>query len=113
MTLILETTFHAPRRWLLPRLVMLAAAFGLVTACADPQGGSLNNQVVGTGVGAVAGGVLGGLIGRGSVVGIVAGAVIGGIAGNIFGRFLDQREQAKLDEATRQAFRAETDDPVI
>lgn len=83
-------------------LVCLAAAGGLLVAC-DGQ----NNQVVGTGAGAVLGGVAGALIGRqvgggptGAIVGGLLGAGAGALAGNYIAQRLSERERERAASST-------------
>jgi hypothetical protein len=88
-------------------IVGATAAMAMVAGCVTNDQGGPSNQTMGTILGAGAGGLIGGLAFN-SAGGAVGGALVGALAGNLVGRALDQRERARLAEATTQAFVAET-----
>ncbi len=91
-------------------IVGATAAIAMVAGCVTNDQGGPSNQTMGTVLGAGAGGLIGGLAFH-SAGGAVGGALIGALAGNLVGRALDQRERARLAEATQQAFVAQTNQP--
>src|SRR6267378_7513354 len=92
------------------RVVGVVAALGLATACTTSESGGPSNQAMGTFMGAAVGGAVGG-IAFGSAGGVIGGALVGALAGNLVGRALDQRERARLAQATQSAFVADTNVP--
>lgn len=95
-------------------VVMVVAAGALVSGCVTGSDDSArpSNQMAGTLIGGALGGTVGGLA-FGSVGGVVGGTLVGALAGNLVGRALDQQERQRLAEATRQAYTADTDQPVV
>jgi hypothetical protein len=91
-------------------IVGATAAIAMVAGCATHEQGGPSNQTMGTILGAGAGGLIGGLAFN-SAGGAIGGALVGALAGNLVGRALDQRERARLAEATTQAFSAEINQP--
>ncbi|MBV8938980.1 MAG: glycine zipper 2TM domain-containing protein [Alphaproteobacteria bacterium] len=95
-------------------LIALAATASLLVACTQPNGapnsgvmngGGLNKQDVGTGLGAVGGALLGSQIGRGhgQIVGAVGGALLGGLLGNQIGKSLDNADMAAYNATSQRA----------
>jgi osmotically inducible lipoprotein OsmB len=66
---------------MIQRLVLIAAASGMLSACAGMSTQD-RNTAIGAGIGAVGGAVLTG----GSAVGTVGGAAVGGVIGNQVGK---------------------------
>jgi hypothetical protein len=91
-------------------IVGATAAIAMVAGCATHDQGGPSNQTMGTILGAGAGGLIGGLAFN-SAGGAIGGALVGALAGNLVGRALDQRERARLAEATTRAFGAEINEP--
>jgi surface antigen len=89
-------------------LVATAAVACSASGCLTSSQGGLSNQAIGTGTGAAIGAGVGAVVGKGRTGSILIGALLGGLVGNLFGRFLDEREQSKLAEATSRAFDSET-----
>ncbi|MEL6279942.1 MAG: RT0821/Lpp0805 family surface protein [Pseudomonadota bacterium] len=88
-------------------IVATVAALSLATAvagCAQGQGGGINKQTIGTGVGAVAGGAIGSIFGEGGgkTVAIIGGALIGGLLGNELGRQMDENDRLTAERTTQQ-----------
>jgi len=94
----------------------LAAALtaSLLTACTQPNGapnsgvmngGGINKQDIGTGVGAIGGALLGSTIGKGGgkIAGTIAGGLLGGLVGNQIGKSLDNADMAAYNQASQRA----------
>lgn len=93
------------------KVVAVGASMLALGACAQGSGPG-QGQIVGTGAGAAVGGIAGYLLGGRSATGAVIGALAGGLIGNRIGALLDEREQARLAEASRQAAEARTGEKV-
>jgi len=95
------------------KLTALLVTVAMLTGCQQGgppgsgimNGGDLNKQDVGTGIGAIGGGVLGSTMGRGAgrVATTIGGALLGGILGNQIGRSLDNADRAAYDAASQHA----------
>lgn len=95
------------------KFLALAVTATMLTACNQNgapgggifNGGSLNKQDVGTGVGAIGGGVLGSTIGggRGRIATTIAGTLLGGVIGNSIGKSLDNADLAAYNSASQRA----------
>lgn len=69
------------------------------------NGGSLNKQDIGTGVGAIGGGIAGSAFGRGTgrTAATIGGALLGGILGNSLGKSLDNADLAAYNATSQKA----------
>lgn len=96
------------------KIVAIAAAASLLSACTEPggepgrgveNGGSLSKKDVGIGAGAIAGGVLGSAIGGGAgrTVAIIGGTLLGGMLGSNIGSSMDNADRAEYDRVTQNA----------
>jgi len=96
------------------RILAIVVVTSMLTACAQPggppgpgvmNGGGLNKQDIGTGVGAIGGGVIGSTMGRGAgkVAATIGGALLGGIIGNQIGKSLDNADLAAYNATSQKA----------
>lgn len=86
------------------RILILALAAIMVTACADYQ--DRPRQTGGTLIGAAAGGLAGSQFGGGSgkLVGTALGVVLGGLLGSEVGRSMDEVDRIRAQQAHVEAF---------
>lgn len=95
------------------KLIALLLTISMLSACQQGgapgtgimNGGSINKQDIGTGVGAIGGGVLGSTIGRGAgkTAATIGGALLGGIVGSSIGKSLDNADMAAYNSASQRA----------
>ena len=95
------------------KLIALLVTASMLTACQQGgapgagimNGGNLNKQDIGTGVGAIGGGVLGSTMGRGAgrTAATIGGALLGGIIGSSIGKSLDNADLAAYNAASQRA----------
>jgi len=96
------------------KFIAFALTATMLTACTQPNGapnsgilngGGLNKQDVGTGVGAVGGGVLGSMLGKGTgkIAATIIGAGLGGLIGNQVGKSLDNGDRAVAEQNAQKA----------
>ncbi len=69
------------------------------------NGGSLNKQDIGTGVGAIGGGIAGSAFGRGNgrTAAVIGGALLGGLLGSSVGKSLDNADLAAYNQTSQKA----------
>lgn len=84
--------------------ITLLLIISMLSGCAT-NGTSLNNQTIGTGIGAVIGGVAGTFVGDGAgkALAILVGTTVGGFVGNQVGAWLDEKDQAAINQASANA----------
>ncbi len=86
-----------------PKLLLVLALLGLVSACADAQ----NNQkktlgtLLGAGLGALAGSQIGS--GKGQLVAVAVGALGGAFLGSELGKSLDEVDRLKANQTQQMA----------
>ncbi len=96
------------------KIIAIILTASMLTACTQPNGapnsgvmngGGLNKQDIGTGVGAIGGGVIGSTMGRGNgrIATTIAGGLLGGIIGNSVGKSLDNADMAAYNSASQRA----------
>ena len=96
------------------RLLAVIFTATILTACTQPNGapnsgimngGGLDKQDIGTGVGAIGGAVIGSTMGRGTgkVATTIAGGLLGGLIGNSIGKSLDNADMAAYNAASQHA----------
>jgi surface antigen len=96
------------------KFIAVALTATMLTACTQPNGapntgimngGGLNKQDIGTGIGAIGGGVIGSTMGRGAgrTAATIGGALLGGVLGNQVGKSLDNADMAAYNQASQRA----------
>ena len=95
------------------KLIAVIAVVAMLTGCQQGgapgtgvmNGGGLNKQDIGTGVGAIGGGVLGSTIGHGAgkTAATIGGVLLGGLVGNSIGKSLDNADRAAYEATSQKA----------